>query len=57
MEEMQALWAPLYAAKRNRVESILKALNMPKLRKLVSEAGGRYQPVSELNHVRLKAVH
>ena len=47
MEEMQALGAPLYAAKRNRVESILNALNMLKLRKLVSETGGRYQPVPE----------
>ncbi len=47
MEEMQALGAPLYAAKGNRVESILNALNMLKLRTLVSEVGGRYQPVSE----------
>ena len=29
----------LYAANRNRVESILKALNMLKLRRLVSDAG------------------
>ena len=47
MEDMQALGAPLYAAKGNLVESILNALNMLKLRTLVSEAGGRYQPVSE----------
>ena len=47
MDEMQSHGAPLHAAKRNRVESILNALNMLKLRKLVSEAGGRYQPVSE----------
>jgi glycerol-3-phosphate O-acyltransferase len=47
MEELQAQGAPLYVARRNRVESILNALNMLQLRRLVAEDDGRYQPVFE----------
>ena len=46
MKEMQSHGAPLQVASRNRVESILRALNMLRLRKLVSESDSLYQPVA-----------
>ena len=46
MKEMQSHGAPLQVASRNRVESILKALNMLRLRKLVSESDSLYKPVA-----------
>ena len=47
IEELQGRGAHVYVSPRNRVESILSALNMLQLRKLVRESGGIYRAVPE----------
>jgi glycerol-3-phosphate O-acyltransferase len=47
IKELQGRGAHVYVSPRNRVESILSALNMLKLRKLVRESGGIYRAVPE----------
>jgi glycerol-3-phosphate O-acyltransferase len=47
IEELQERGAHVYVSPRNRVESILNALNMLQLRRLVRESGGLYSPVPE----------
>jgi glycerol-3-phosphate O-acyltransferase len=47
IEEIQGRGAHVYVSPRNRVESILSALNMLQLRKLVRESGGIYKAVPE----------
>ena len=47
IEELQACGTHVYVSPRNRVESILNALNMLQLRRLVRESGGLYSPVPE----------
>jgi glycerol-3-phosphate O-acyltransferase len=47
IEELQGRGAHVYVSPRNRVESILSALNMLQLRNLVRESGGIYRPVPE----------
>ena len=47
IEELQERGAHVYVSPRNRVESILSALNMLQLRKLVRESGGIYKAVPE----------
>ena len=47
IEELQQRGAHVYVSPRNRVESILSALNMLQLRKLVQESGGIYKAVPE----------
>jgi hypothetical protein len=47
IEEIQGRGAHVYVSSRNRVESILGALNMLQLRKLVRESGGIYRAVPE----------
>jgi len=47
IEKLQAEEAPVYSTTRSRVQTILNALNMLKLRRLVVESDGRYQTVSE----------
>jgi len=47
IEQLQSKNAPLYVTTRNRVETILNALNMLKLRRLVVESDGLYKPVLE----------
>ena len=44
IEKLQSRGAALYVADSNRVESILNALNMLKLRRLVVETDGRFKP-------------
>ncbi len=43
MEELQAAGAPVYVSTRSRVQTILNALNMLKLRRLVVESDGIYR--------------
>ena len=47
IEELQGRGAHVYVSPRNRVESILSALNMLELRKLVRESDGIYTAVPE----------
>ena len=47
IEKLQGRGAHVYVSPRNRVESILSALNMLQLRKLVRESGGTYRIVPE----------
>ena len=47
IEELQERGAHVYVSPRNRVESILSALNMLEMRKLVRESGGIYTAVPE----------
>ncbi len=47
IEELERRGAHVYVSPRNRVESILSALNMLELRKLVRESGGIYKVVPE----------
>jgi glycerol-3-phosphate O-acyltransferase len=47
IEELQGRGAHVYVSPRNRVESVLSALNMLQLRKLVRESGGIYMAVPE----------
>jgi glycerol-3-phosphate O-acyltransferase len=47
IEELQGRGAHVYVSPRNRVESILSALNMLELRKLVRESEGIYRAVPE----------
>jgi glycerol-3-phosphate O-acyltransferase len=47
IEELHERGAHVYVSPRNRVESILSALNMLQLRKLVRESGGIYRAVPE----------
>jgi glycerol-3-phosphate O-acyltransferase len=47
IEELQGRGAHVYVSPRNRVESILSALNMLQLRNLVRESGGIYRAVPE----------
>jgi glycerol-3-phosphate O-acyltransferase len=47
IEQLQSKSAPLYVTTRSRVETILNALNMLKLRRLVVESDGLYKPVLE----------
>jgi glycerol-3-phosphate O-acyltransferase len=47
IEELQGRGAHVYVSPRNRVESILGALNMLQLRKLVQESAGIYKAVPE----------
>jgi glycerol-3-phosphate O-acyltransferase len=47
IEELQGRGAHVYVSPRNRVESILSALNMLQLRNLVRESGGTYRAVPE----------
>ena len=47
IEELQKRGAHVYVSPRNRVESILNALNMLQLRRLVRESGGIYRAVPE----------
>ena len=47
IEELERRGAHVYVSPRNRVESILSALNMLELRKLVRESGGIYTAVPE----------
>ena len=47
IEELQGRGAHVYVSPRNRVESILSALNMLELRKLVRESDGIYAAVPE----------
>ena len=47
IEELEGRGAHVYVSPRNRVESILSALNMLELRKLVRESGGIYTAVPE----------
>jgi len=46
IEELQSQGAPLYVTGESRVETIINALNMLKLRRLVVEVDGVYQPVA-----------
>ena len=47
IEELQGRGAHVYVSPRNRIESILSALNMLQLRNLVRESGGTYRAVPE----------
>ena len=47
IEELQGRGAHVYVSPRNRIESILSALNMLQLRNLVRESGGIYRAVPE----------
>ncbi len=47
IEELQGRGAHVHVSSRNRVESILSALNMLELRKLVRELAGIYTAVPE----------
>ena len=47
IEELERRGAHVYVSPRNRVESILSALNMLELRRLVRESGGIYTAVPE----------
>jgi glycerol-3-phosphate O-acyltransferase len=47
IEELQGRGAHVYVSPRNRVESILSALNMLQLRNLVRESGGTYRAAPE----------
>jgi len=46
IEALESQGAPLYATDESRVETILNALNMLKLRRLVVEVDGVYRPVA-----------
>jgi glycerol-3-phosphate O-acyltransferase len=46
IENLNRRDAPVYISSRSRVQTILNALNMLKLRKLVVETGGIYRPAS-----------
>jgi len=45
--QLQANGAPVYVTRRNRVQTILNALDMLKIRRLVAESDGIYQAVPE----------
>jgi len=47
IEQLQANGAPVYVTRRNRVQTILNALDMLKIRRLVTESDGIYQAVPE----------
>ena len=47
IEDLKLQGAPLYLTTESRVETILNALNMLTLRKLVIESDGLYKPVVE----------
>jgi len=51
IEQLRLQGAPLYFTADSRVETIINALNMLKLRRLVMESGGLYKPVDEEHDV------
>jgi glycerol-3-phosphate O-acyltransferase len=51
IEELKSQGAPLYLTTESRVETILNALNMLTLRRLVMETDGLYKPVVEEHDV------
>jgi len=51
IEQLRLQGAPLYFTTDSRVETIINALNMLKLRRLVMETDGLYKPVDEEHDV------
>ena len=51
IEQLQSKGAPVYVTTRGRVQTILGALNMMTIRRLVVESDGIYKAVSEENDI------